>query len=292
VGTLLGFISRFSIVRIRIDESKCTRCGLCERRCKSSCIDSGNLTVDASRCVGCFDCVAACKSSAVRYSPCKSRVKEQNSGGKEKISRRTALSVIAMMIGGGALRAQQLKVDGGLADIEDKKVPDRKTPVVPPGAVGAANQKQHCTACQLCVAACPNGILRPSHKLSTLMQPEITFERGFCRPECVECSLVCPPGAIKPVTTAEKSALSIGWAVWIESNCVVNADQLPCDSCQRHCPTGAITLVERRADPDDKLRIPVVDKGLCIGCGACEHFCPARPLSAIYVEGNQIHHSI
>ena len=28
----------------------------------------------------------------------------------------------------------------------------------------------------------------------------------------------------------------------------------------------------------------------CIGCGKCEYLCPARPFSAIYVEGYTIHH--
>ena len=35
---------------------------------------------------------------------------------------------------------------------------------------------------------------------------------------------------------------------------------------------------------------PVKDE--CIGCGACENLCPARPFSAIYVEGYSVHHDI
>ena len=30
----------------------------------------------------------------------------------------------------------------------------------------------------------------------------------------------------------------------------------------------------------------------CIGCGACENLCPARPFSAIYVEGHEVHRKI
>jgi ferredoxin len=190
------------------------------------------------------------------------------------------------------VRAQQLHVDGGLATIEDKKIPDRKTPVVPPGASGAENMKAHCTACQLCVSVCPNNVLRPSGKLATLMQPEMSFERGYCRPECTECSQVCPAGAIKPVTQADKTAVSIGQAVWIKENCVVNSDEIQCDACERHCPTGAVSLIDRNPGYSDSLKIPVVDKELCIGCGACEYLCPARPFSAIYVEGNVKHHSV
>ena len=35
-----------------------------------------------------------------------------------------------------------------------------------------------------------------------------------------------------------------------------------------------------------------MDSATCIGCGACENLCPARPFSAIYVEGNEIHRMI
>ena len=32
VGTVLGFLSRFSLLRVTIDEDKCTACGLCSRK--------------------------------------------------------------------------------------------------------------------------------------------------------------------------------------------------------------------------------------------------------------------
>ena len=51
--------------------------------------------------------------------------------------------------------------------------------------------RTHCTGCQLCVSVCPNQVLRPSTKLETLIQPEMSYERGYCRPECTKCSEVC-----------------------------------------------------------------------------------------------------
>lgn len=39
-------------------------------------------------------------------------------------------------------------------------------------------------------------------------------------------------------------------------------------------------------------KIPAVNDERCIGCGACEHLCPARPFSAIYVEGIERHKTI
>ena len=303
VGTFLGFVSRFSIFRITFDTAKCTKCGICEKGCKASCIDSKNQTIDYSRCVTCFNCLEKCKFGAIKYSPCKTTKKEiveeienENNLSMESkdtsMSRLSFLSILGTVALTSTVKAQQVRVDGGLADIEDKKVPNRKTPIVPPGAIGVKNMKQHCTACQLCVSACPNNILQPSCKLSTLMQPEISFERGYCRPECTECSKVCPAGAIKPITPADKTSLSIGQAVWVKENCVVNTDELPCTICERHCPTNAITLVAINPKDRRSLKLPVVDKELCIGCGACEYLCPARPFSAIYVEGNVRHHSV
>ena len=57
VGTLLGFLSRFSLLRIRIDKNKCNHCLACQRKCKAYCIDSVDQKIDYSRCVDCFDCV-------------------------------------------------------------------------------------------------------------------------------------------------------------------------------------------------------------------------------------------
>ena len=299
VGTSLGFLSKYSFFRLTFDEQKCTKCNACERSCKSSCIDVKTMYIDHSRCVTCFNCIEKCKFGAMKYTPRRigkkqNETKAINSGNDKQdgVTRRSALSIVGLLAVGGALKAQQLHVDGGLAIIEDKKVPNRKTRIVPPGALSVRNMTDHCTACQLCVSACPNNILRPSNRLATLMQPEISFEKGYCRPECTECSQVCPTSAITPITTADKSAIAIGLAVWVKENCVVNTDEVQCNNCEHHCPTGAISLIDRDPGYSDSLKIPIIDKELCIGCGACENLCPARPFSAIYVEGNVRHHTV
>lgn len=297
VGTLLGFLSRYSLFRPVIDPEKCTKCSLCSRNCKASCIDYQHYQIDHSRCVTCMNCLGQCKFDAISYStrrPVKKTVPVETAPTEEEggISRRGFLSIAATVAVSKTVQAQHMVADGGLAVIEDKKIPKRDTPIVPPGAGSAKHLKQHCTACQLCVSACPNKILRPSGKLATLMQPEMSYERGYCRPECTRCSEVCPNDAIKRVTEEEKSSIQIGRAVWISQNCIVNRDNESCTNCERHCPTKAITLVHRERDNPDSLKIPVVETELCIGCGACENLCPARPFSAIYVEGNQIHRTI
>ena len=206
--------------------------------------------------------------------------------------RRSFLLGLAVASTAAALAQEEKKVDGGLAAIEDKVAPERLTPITPPGSLSAQHFARHCTACQLCVSNCPNGVLRPSTDLSTFMQPTMSYERGYCRPECTRCGDVCPTGAINPITRADKSAMQIGHAVWIKKNCVPLTDGVECGNCARHCPTGAITMVP--VDPKDErsLKIPAVNEARCIGCGACENLCPARPFSAIYVEGHEVHREV
>lgn len=289
VGTVLGFFSRFSLLRPVIDTSKCNGCGLCARNCKSACINSKEHTIDYSRCVTCFDCIGKCNKGAISYTR---RQAVSSTAKKVDDSRRDFLAVTATIAATAAVQAQEKTVDGGLATITDKKIPARKTKIVPPGAMSIKNLTSHCTACQLCVSVCPNGVLRPSTDLESLMQPESSYERGYCRPECIRCSEVCPAGAIKPITVADKSSVQIGHAVWVKDNCVPLTDGVECGNCARHCPVGAITMVPSEKGDDSSPKIPIVNTERCIGCGACENLCPARPFSAIYVEGHEIHRTI
>ena len=291
VGTVLGFLSRFSLLRITVDPDKCTSCGLCSRQCKASCLNGKKHTVDYSRCVSCMDCIGVCRHGAISY---RRPVKKKAAGPKvEKAqvdnARRSFLAGSAVLAASATLKAQEKKVDGGLAVLQDRQIPVRATHIVPPGAVDARNFARHCTACQLCVSVCPNGVLRPSADLERLMQPEMSYERGYCRPECTKCGEVCPAGAIHPLTVAEKSSTRIGHAVWVRKNCIPLTDGVECGNCARHCPSGAILMVPSDKDRPDSVKIPAINPERCIGCGACENLCPARPFSAIYVEGHEMH---
>lgn len=291
VGTVLGFLSKYSLLKPVIDTSKCNGCGLCARNCKASCINTKAHAIDYSRCVACMDCIDKCKRGAITYTRRKADAGQAAAVTSEQVNnaRRAFLSTSALLATTAALKAQEKKVDGGLAAIEDKKIPERATALTPPGSLSARNFAQHCTACQLCVSVCPNQVLRPSSDLMKLMQPEMSYERGYCRPECVKCAEVCPTDAIHLVDIAEKSAVQIGHAVWIKENCICITDGMNCGNCARHCPTGAIQMVASDPEDDDSVKIPVVNAERCIGCGACENLCPSRPFSAIYVEGHIMH---
>ena len=271
VGTLLGLISKYSLFGIRIDPEKCVACGKCEKRCKANCINLESKIVDGSRCVMCFNCLGHCKQGAITISRDSRKTRESS---PVDDSRRKFLAVTAAVGAATALHAQEQKLDGGLAAIENKQVPKRNMPLKPAGAISLKNFESRCTACQLCVSKCPEKVLRPSTELSSLMQPYMAFDQGYCRTACTRCSEVCPTGAIQHIDKEQKTAISIGHAVVLTDNCI------GCGACARHCPSAAILMVDGK---------PAVNESMCLGCGACEYYCPARPMTAIYVEGRERH---
>jgi len=193
-----------------------------------------------------------------------------------------------------ALADDEKLTDGGYAEVSPPGVPSRATPLVPPGAEGLAGFARRCVGCQLCVTQCPSHVLRPLKKRHPgapleIMQPVMGFEHGYCRPECTACGDVCPAGAIRRLTPQQKRTVHIGRAVWNKDLCLAAAEGVTCHACERHCLGEAITLV--RMDPKDKTSpmVPKVDESRCIGCGACEHLCPARPMPAIVVAGFPMH---
>ena len=292
VGTILSFFSRYSWLKIQFNEEKCRNCSLCSKNCKASCIDFKTHTVDYSRCVVCGNCISNCKFGALHYS---NQRQSQMAKSEEKAvdnSKRLFLVGTALATTAALAQKKEKLMDGGLAELEDKVAPERQTPLTPPGSLSFQHFAQHCTGCQLCVSECPNGVLRPSTDLMHLMLPEMSYEHGFCRPECTRCSEVCPAGAIKPIDLDEKSSIQIGHAVFVQKNCVAVTDGVECGNCARHCPAGAIEMVALREDDDESPWVPAVNEEACIGCGACEYVCPARPFSAIMVEGHEVHRKI
>lgn len=296
VGTLLGLVSRHAVLRPVIDTDKCNGCGQCARHCKASCIDPKAHAIDLSRCVVCMDCIEVCTQKAISFGPKRTKAPAPVADKPADEGRRAFLTGGAVL-GAGLAFDVLAKTDGGLAPIKRKKASHSAIPLVPAGAQGVRHLTSACTTCQLCISHCPNGVLHPSTRLEGLMQPEMSFNDGWCRTDCTVCGDVCPTDAIGSLTVAEKSSVKIGTAVVDLNTCISAHNGVHCGSCARHCPAGAIDMVPVR-EGSDRLR-PLVDVNACIGCGSCEYHCPVGRVAslpgdtaAIHVEAIDVHRFI
>ncbi|MBP5510704.1 MAG: 4Fe-4S binding protein [Kiritimatiellae bacterium] len=215
-------------------------------------------------CAGCKACFGEAKSGNG-----KAGAAEQ-----EGVTRRDTLKGVTAL---AAIGAVDKTTDGGFAPVSLPGVPARPAAVLPPGSVDRKEFNLKCVGCGLCVASCRGGCLSASMSFKRLGQPEMDFRHGYCLTGCnYACGRVCPTGAIKPKEGIDRKKVHMGHAIWKRDRCIRVTEEVECTACSRKCPVGAIRIVEG---------LPVIDKGVCIGCGACEHVCPVRPLPAIFVKG-------
>ena len=176
VGTLLGFLSKFSLFKVRIDDTKCNGCGLCAMKCKASCIDSKNHMVDYSRCVDCFNCLGSCKQGALAFKPYKKKESKENIEKEptDKSKRQFLITGLATAVTVPTVMAQD-KTNSLLGG----KVYKRQTPISPPGSLSAKHLLHHCTSCHLCVSKFPANVLKQAFMDSGfggMIQPMMYFE--------------------------------------------------------------------------------------------------------------------
>jgi ferredoxin len=278
-GALLSIVSRFSLVKIVIDETACRDCGLCEMVCKARCIDAGKKVVEYSACINCFNCIKACPTVGLKYEGVfRKRIPVREAA--VDTQRRAVLKGVALP----AFVLLQAKSDSSSSLALQ---PRQLHPVTPPGSGSLERFSQLCTACHLCVSACPTRVLVPSifeYGLTGVFQPRMDYWVSFCNYDCTVCGVVCPSGAILPLAADDKKLVQMGRSKFVKDDCIVITKKADCGACSEHCPTKAVHMI-----PYEKLMLPELKDELCIGCGACEYACPTKPRKAIYVEANVMH---
>jgi ferredoxin len=287
VGALLGLLAKISFLRISIDPDACKGCKLCEKVCKTSCIDSRKKVVDISRCVSCYNCLAVCPGDGMRF---ENRWRRQAPATQPDRERREFILNSGVFLLGLTGVTEEKKI---IIQSKPTKIPEQVTcPISPPGSGSIAHFTAACTACHLCVSACPSRVLVPSifeFGLQGIMQPQMNFRAGHCNYDCTICMDICPSSAILPLSMEQKKLTQVGVAKFIKENCVVYTDNTDCGACSEHCPTKAVDMVPYPNPANKKLKIPEMKADYCIGCGGCEHACPTKPYKAIYVDGNPVH---
>ncbi len=284
VGTLLGLISKLSVYKLKIDQASCEGCGACKLVCKSECIDDENKVIDFDRCIDCYTCIDVCPSVSISYQNTFRKappvLQDVDTSKRDFVSK-----TLIYLIGLTGFTYSQVKI---IPKKESTKPIVRKSVSSPPGSIRISDFKNNCTACNLCVSACPTKVLQPSfleYGVLGILQPYMDYNTNFCNFECTICGEVCPTGAIKPLNVEQKKITQVGKTTFVKENCIVETEGTACGACSEHCPTKAVHMVPYK----NNLKIPEVRNQYCVGCGACEFACPTKPYKAIYVEGNLIH---
>ena len=136
-------------------------------------------------------------------------------------------------------------------------------PLRPPGAIGEVEFTDRCTACDDCVAACPQGIVfRGSGGY-----PEMNFLKAECT-FCGACIDSCREGALQ-------TAARPPWRLRLElqDSCLARR-QIVCQTCGDVCEADAVRFTPRLRS----VAVPQIDPDICTGCGACVAACPACAL--------------
>jgi ferredoxin len=304
VGTLLGLLSRRAAWRLTIDQTACVKCGECLKACKAQCIDLRAGTIDASRCVACYNCIGSCAELGIAHEfawipPPEAEtepIPQEDAGDEPEPEPAAPLTVEpadpsrrAFLTGATVAVVAAGVSPGRAAAVADAPADaNASIAICPPGAGSIDRYLNRCTACHLCVSACPTHVLQPAlleYGFAGWLRPRLDYGRSFCNYDCRRCGEVCPTGAITRLDLADKQLTRIGRAVFKQELCVVDRDGTDCAACSEHCPTKAVDTVPFR----DGLRLPVVHDELCIGCGACEFACPVVPEKAIKVTGRRRH---
>jgi len=148
-----------------------------------------------------------------------------------------------------------------------------------------------CIRCNMCVDQCPVDAIEPAN----------IFKIAKITHDCVKCEIcvqTCPVSAIKLIdnkvsynhdegdVAIEYNLASISRphrVVRMNDISIDYSDLANYDNCAKFCPTDAFTLefksyfeelgIDVDIELEDDVLYPVINKKLCIGCGACVQFC-------------------
>ncbi|MGC8643503.1 MAG: 4Fe-4S dicluster domain-containing protein [Isosphaeraceae bacterium] len=286
LGALLGLFSRFSIWRIDRDPVRCTDCDLCLKSCEGA--SDPHKDLRKSECFVCLNCIEDCPHDALsfRFLPRKASQVTYPEVGRHEL-------LLAGLF--GLFLFPMVRRSGGVKKNFSRSV------IRPPGSVAEDEFLRRCIKCDQCIRVCPTNVLQPAlfeAGLEGLWTPIMISKMGWCELNCTLCSQVCPTGAIREISIAEKlgvgpfegkGPVKTGTAFYNRGRCLPWAMDTSCVVCEEVCPVSPKAIFTRNVEVTDRwgatiqLKRPYIDADKCIGCGICEHECPVKDDPAVYV---------
>lgn len=261
------------VSEIKINLAWCKGCQVCQQLCPKNVFDVDKMgkptPTRIDECVYCRMCELRCPDLAITISP---------------IDQRKAKKASVLRCQGSLLKAPDRINYEDKVDCRKRHFMDGGSKQCTFGCLGGGNCVEscptsaiimgperlpivfddRCTACGLCVEACPRDLYAIHEKDSDftvrcLNKDKGNLARKSCSVACIKCRRCersCPFGAIDFVD---------GVARIDESKC------LNCGVCSSVCPNGCITDIRERPLTGHCR----VDVALCSGCGMCMAICPA-----------------
>jgi len=278
LGALLGLLSRYALLDRAVSEG-CDGCGACVRTCQGAAHPDGKEKWRKAECLACMNCDDACPRNAVRFGLSRERPAVSPDLGK----RRVVGSMAAGLLAAPLLRTTPLARPAAA----DPKL------IRPPGALAEEAFLRRCVKCGECMKVCLTNGLQPTlweAGVEGIWSPMLVPRIGYCEYRCTLCGQVCPTGAIRRLSPAEKAEVRIGVAMIDPGRCLPYAHARSCLVCEEVCPTPtkAIRFETAAVKTQDgrtlRVKQPRVDLERCIGCGICEAKCPVLGEPAITVS--------
>jgi len=154
-------------------------------------------------------------------------------------------------------------------------LPVVRTVLRPPGALAEHEFLDKCYRCGNCMDVCPARCIRviSSDDIDTSGTPYIDPDVAACV-VCDElaCMRACPSGALQTVEDAGK--IHMGRA-GLDGRLCLRSEGQNCRVCVEKCPIGP-----QAVDISDRGEIVFKADG-CVGCGACQFYCPTSPKAIV-----------